>query len=92
MKVWLVGVKNAEGFDIEHACLSEDTAFKRWKEIRGDLIRVCLHHIERAKTKSYDGELKMYERQLKNLFVTNPKTMNNYPHDEPSIMEMETEE
>ena len=92
MKIYLVGTKDAEMNQIYHACLSEETAIKQWDILRTGLIHNCLSHIEHAKTKSYDGELKLYERQLKNLTNSNPRTLDNYPHEEPYIKAMETED
>ena len=85
MKVYLVGASDCEFTNTQHVCLSKETALKRWEEIRQELIE---RNIE--VWKNFDN--KMYERINKNLQETDPDKMDNYPHEEPFIREMETEE
>ena len=85
MKVYLVGSSDCESTDIRYVCLSKKTALIRWEEIRQELIE---RNIE--VWKNYDDV--MYERINKNLQEIDPEKMNNYPHEEPFIQEMETEE
>lgn len=85
MKVYLVGSCDCEFTDTRYVCLSKETALKHWEEIRQELIE---RNIETWK--NFDNV--MYERINKNLKETNPEKMDNYPHEEPFIYEMETEE
>ena len=85
MKVYLVGISNCESTTVLHACLSKETALKRWEEIRQELIE---RNIEVWK----DFDNAMYDRINNNLQETDPKKMDNYPQDEPFIHEMETED
>jgi hypothetical protein len=91
MKVWLVGSNDVEMTYIQHVCLSEKTALRRWEEVRQALIKECQDSIEWSH-KNNGLSLEMYERMLENLSNTNPKTMDNYPQNEPFIDEMEAEE
>ena len=84
-KVHLVGSSDVESCDIRYVCLSKETSLKRWEEIRQELIE---RNIE--VWKGYDNE--MYARIDKNLRETDPEKMDNWPHEEPFIQEMETEE
>ncbi|MFA6315657.1 MAG: hypothetical protein WC648_04810 [Candidatus Paceibacterota bacterium] len=85
MKVYLVGISDCEFTNTQHVYLSKETALKRWEEIRQELI-------ERNTEvwKNFDNA--MYERINKNLRETDPEKMDNHPHEEPFIHEMETEE
>ena len=85
MRVYLVGSSDVESCDIRYVCLSKETALKRWEQIRQELIE---RNIE--VWKGYDNE--MYARIDKNLQETDPEKMDNWPHEEPFIQEMETEE
>jgi hypothetical protein len=85
MKVYLVGTFDCESTNTRYVCLSKETAQKRWEEIRRELV-------ERNTEvwKHFDDA--MYDRINNNLQETDPKKMDNYPHDEPFIQEMETED
>lgn len=85
MKVYLVGSNDCEFTDTRYVCLSKETALKHWEEIRKELIE---RNIE--VWKNFDNV--MYARINKNLQETNPEKIDNYPHEEPFIYEMETEE
>lgn len=86
MKVYLVGSSDCEFTNTRYACLSKETAMKRWDEIRKDLIAENDACIE-----TYTTDV-MYNRIGKNLSETDPEKMDNYPHEEPFIQEMDTEE
>jgi hypothetical protein len=92
MKVWLVGTCDVEMTNVEHVCLSEKTALKRWEEIRLSLVDGCQRHIDNMNEKKDTLGLASYEREIIRLSETDPKKLDNYPHDEPFITEMETEE
>lgn len=101
MKVWLVGTNDVESTCVQHVCLSEKTALKRWNELRQELIDVCRSQIDTMRDPNYKCRLgysgdsraiELYEREIKNLSETDPKKLENYPHEEPFISEMETEE
>lgn len=93
MKVWLVGTCDCEETHVAHVCLSEETAMKRWEELRRELIddneRMINYH------KEQNDEPWMYainERMIQNLSETDPTKMDNYPQEEPFIRETETED
>jgi ribosomal 50S subunit-associated protein YjgA (DUF615 family) len=86
MKVYLVGSCDCEFTNTKYICLSKVTALKRWEEIRQELIK----QVNDILKKYPDDEMEL--RILKNLSETDPEKINNYPHDEPFIREMETEE
>lgn len=88
MKVWIVGISDCEDTMIYHVCLSKKTALVRWDERRLEIIEAIEDMIKRHENKS---ECKMYKRMLKNLAETDPEKMDNFPHEEPFIKEMETE-
>jgi hypothetical protein len=85
MKVYLVGSSDCESTNTRYVCLSKETALKRWEEIRQELIE------RNAEVWEHFDDV-MYERINKNLSETDPKKMDNYPQEEPFIMEMETED
>ena len=94
MKVWLVGTCDVEMTDVQHICLSEKTALKRWEEIRQTLIKECQGHIDYLHEDIHTftvGGIEMYERMITNLSEIDPKKLDNYPQKEPFISEMETE-
>jgi hypothetical protein len=91
MKVWLVGTNDVEMTYVQHVCLSEKTALKRWEELRQTLIKEYQNQIVYMREKRDEGT-ELYERMIKNLSVSDPKKLDNYPHDEPFIDEMECEE
>jgi len=86
MKIYLVGSCDCESTNTLYACLSKETALKHWEEIRQTLVGYTKHMLEK-----YPND-EMELRILKNLSETDPKKMNNYPHERPFIHEMETEE
>jgi hypothetical protein len=93
MNVWIVGICNAETSVPEHICQSKETALKRWDETRLEIIKDCEEDL--ASYNAYKGSNKstinIYERMLKNLQETDPDKMDNFPQDEPYMMEMELE-
>jgi len=92
MKVWLVGTNDVEMTHIQHVCLSEKTALKRWNELRQDLIKDCQGQIDYMNEKKETIGIGKYERMIKRLSEIDPKTLDNYPNEEPFIDEMECEE
>jgi hypothetical protein len=85
MKVYLVGSHDCEFTNTRYTCFSKETAFKRWEEIRQELIKDKKELLEACPND------KTTIRILKNLQETDPEKMDNYPHEEPFIHEMETE-
>jgi len=94
MKIWIVGICNAETAVPEYACISKETALKRWEQIRLEIIKDCKEEYESYKAYRKQEPLasNLYERMLKNLEETDPDKMDNFPQDEPYIMEMDLEE
>jgi hypothetical protein len=92
MKVWLVGTCDVEMTYVQHVCLSEKTALKRWNELRQNLIKEYQGQIDYMNEKKETIGIGKYERMIKRLSETDPKTLDNYPQEEPFITEMETEE
>jgi len=92
MKVWLVGTCDVETTNVEHVCLSEKTALKRWDEIRRSLVDGCQRHIDYINENENTIGTTSYEREIIRLSETDPKKLDNYPREEPFITEMETEE
>ena len=92
MKVWLVGTNDVEMTYVQHVCLSEKTALKRWEELRQALIKECQVHIKYINDNNLAHNIKRYEHMIERLSETNPKTLDNFPHEEPFIDEMEAEE
>jgi len=94
MNVWLVGITDAEGVYIYHVCSSEVIALKRWEEMRLECLQEVQHQLsEIDKLPICNCVAKeMYIRILNNLLETDPKNMDNYPHEEPYITCMELEE
>ena len=91
MKVYLVGTSDAASESVEHVCISKITAEKFWEEIRQELIQEAKKMLEYERANKCEGGAQIQERILKNLSEVNPDLMENYPHDEPFIREMETE-
>ena len=91
MKVYLVGTSDAESSHVEHVCISKVTAEKFWEEIRQGLIHEAKKMLDIERANGCGGGVQIYERILKNLSEVNPELMENYPHEEPFIREMETE-
>ena len=91
MKVYLVGIYNAESERVEHICISKITAEKFWEEIRQGLIFKAKEMLEYDRANKCEGGVQVQERILKNLSEVNPELMENYPQEEPFIREMETE-
>lgn len=93
MKIWLVGISDCEMTDVRYACISQRTALKRWEELRSELIKDYKNTMNNRNPKNHIsiGDVEMYERILANLAETDPTKLDNYPHEEPFIMEMECE-
>lgn len=92
MKVWLVGTCDCETTHIAHVCLSEETAMKRWEEIRKELIHENEEMRDYHRGVGYEWGDDAYNRRIKNLSETDPTKMDNYPQEEPFIRETETED
>ena len=84
-RIYLVGWRNAEEQFISKACKSKETALKEWDRIRLNLIE------ENLRTYYWDLDSKLYRKIKFNLSETDPDKMDNYPHDEPFIQEIDLE-
>ena len=83
-KIYLVGITSADESGIYHACKTRKTALKRWNEIRLRLLK------ENDSAYGYLND-ELYRRIKNNLIETDPDKMDNYPHDEPFIQEIDLE-
>lgn len=90
MKIYIVGVRDVEDCNDVYACKSKKTAVKRWNELRLEVIDNIKTSMKRTKDDS--SYVLMCQRMLINLSETDPSKLDNYPHEEPYIHEMEVEE
>jgi len=91
MKVYLVGTRDAESNRVEYVCSSRETSFKKWEDLRQELIGRAKEMLEYDRKEKCESGVQMQERILKNLSEPNPELMDNYPQEEPYIREMEVE-
>jgi len=91
VKVYLVGTKDVESRSVEYVCSSRETSFRKWENLRQELILAAKHLLERERKEKCESGVQMQERILKNLSEPNPELMDNYPQEEPYIREMEVE-
>lgn len=93
IKVWVVGIRDVESNTILHVCSSKEKALERWDKIRKEIIEQTEDNLKYHKSKSDipDHYIEMLERCISNLQVTDPLKMDNFPHDEPFMHEMELE-
>jgi len=91
MKIYLVGIRDADGSTIYHACLSKETALIRWNELRLQIIKDVSEKIDYFKSKDQEMFCDVYYRILDAMQETDPNKMRGFPHEEPFINEMEAE-
>jgi hypothetical protein len=48
-KVWIVGIGSVDGFDHKYTCLSEETANRRWEEVKQEMIKELKERIEQER-------------------------------------------
>lgn len=89
--VWLVGITNAEEWDVQYVCSTKEKALKRWDEVRKSIIRQYSGFLDHEEKYIPDSFLRIVQRCLINLKETDPEKMDNYPQDQPHIVEMEVE-
>jgi len=91
VKIYLVTVGDAEGSYTESAHRTYKGALKKWNRVRLRLIRSC-KRLLKSHEKEYGWVEEMYQRMIKNLSCTDPKRVDNYPHETPRILSMKLEE
>lgn len=108
MKIWIIGISDAEGFSIEYACKSRKTATKRFDELKKELsdqwLDIASMEEERAE-KSTDHELKethlsnakQYREYVKNILNLQFGDRSTYVEslqyrDKPTWIEIELED
>ena len=94
MKVWLVGVYDAEGNEVEFVCSTHEKALEKFHELRKGLIEQYRESILlNDDTKDRDIDMscfnKMYEKMIDRLQEEDPSLIDNYPHDTPYVSERE---
>ena len=87
MKVWLVGISDAEGSSIKHICKTKELAVKRLFEERDELIKEW-----KRLAKKFPESADRYKEMIKNLSSDDYEHWNNFPQDEPWIKEWKVEE
>jgi uncharacterized protein YaaW (UPF0174 family) len=90
MKIYIVGVRDAEDCNNIYACKSKATALKRWNELRLEIIDDVKKNMKLSKDDS--SYMLICQRMLKNLYESDYTKMDDHPHEEPFIHEMEVEE
>ncbi len=91
MKVWLVGRAGYDTHVIKYVCLSEETALKRWNDVRNELI-VMLEEQITYSNEEWEGQgvpvLKYEIEVLRNMKIGDD-VIAYYDH--PILYEMEAE-
>lgn len=87
MKVYIVGHNGPEHNDVRSIHKTMEGALKAWNKIRLELIREAMRL---EKGDKYDKE--MWKKIIENLSCTDPKKIDNYPHETPYIREIEVRE
>lgn len=87
MKIWVVRVGDCEGSYTVCLCSSKEIAERELFKKRDDLVKEWNESLEYFKKEGHTE--KMYEDMIANLSSNNYQEWENYPHDVPSIYEME---
>jgi len=80
-KVYLVGTKGPEHYNVIAIFSNRSEAKKTWDKIRKKLIEQNKEMSTEAITEN------MYKKMIENLQEENPEEIDNYPHSEPFIRE-----
>ena len=90
MKIYIVGIRDAEQNTISHIHMSYDGALKSFQKVRLELLedvkRICFYEMETLRNSN------LSQKEIENLMCEDPKTIDNYPLDTPYIEEFELEE
>lgn len=95
MKIWLVGLSDCEGGCVEYACVSYETAYKRYVNVQSK----CLNRLNDIIDLSIDYDhmtlndpiIEEYVSEMIKLLEPDPDKINVYPQEQPFIREIELE-
>ena len=93
MKIYLIGVSDAEANRVVSIHKTYDGALKVWNKERKELIKLYkrMKFMEVARGWSHNYNNNWNDNIIK-LFCEDPKTIDNYPLDTPYISEFELED
>lgn len=89
MKIYLVAIVDYDTHDLRHACLSYETALKRFHELRREIIAQNNDMIEFDKSEGIDPSC--WIEQNKALETWTPESTRSGAGETPEISEMEVE-
>ncbi len=88
MKIYIVGDSGPEHNSIFSIHKTYKGALGSWNKLRKKLLSEAKYHLKKSDKWSRD----IYKRIVKNLACTDPKKIDNYPHETPYISEYKLEE
>jgi len=83
MKIYIVGDCGPEHNSVLNIHKSYSGALKAWNKLRLELLNKAKYYLKKSDTWGRE----MYEEMVKNLSCTDPKKIDNYPHETPYINE-----
>lgn len=93
MKVYLVGVYDADGSNVAYVCSTNEKAVEKFNELRNGLIKNYKDMIEfncdNLKGVDLTKDKESYEKVIGRLQEEDPSVIDNWPHETPYILEKE---